>query len=125
MARVSVPATSANLGPGFDCLGLALDLRDELDAFERGERPEPRVLSADVVDADGEVHAEAGQPLTEELARALRGRGEQVPILLLTARSVREDVLEAMEAGVNTYLVKPFTPQVLKQKIDALLPAAA
>lgn len=30
--RVSVPATSANLGPGFDSLGLALDLRDELDA---------------------------------------------------------------------------------------------
>jgi homoserine kinase len=32
MARVSVPATSANLGPGFDSLGLALDLRDELEA---------------------------------------------------------------------------------------------
>jgi homoserine kinase len=31
-ARVSVPATSANLGPGFDSLGLALDLRDELEA---------------------------------------------------------------------------------------------
>ena len=30
--RVSVPATSANLGPGFDSLGLALDLRDELEA---------------------------------------------------------------------------------------------
>ena len=30
--RVSVPATSANLGPGFDSLGLALDLRDELSA---------------------------------------------------------------------------------------------
>ena len=30
--RVSVPATSANLGPGFDCLGLALSLRDELTA---------------------------------------------------------------------------------------------
>jgi homoserine kinase len=29
--RVTVPATSANLGPGFDSLGLALDLRDELD----------------------------------------------------------------------------------------------
>jgi hypothetical protein len=29
---VSVPATSANLGPGFDCLGLALDLRDTLTA---------------------------------------------------------------------------------------------
>jgi homoserine kinase len=32
MVRVSVPATSANLGPGFDSLGLALDLRDELTA---------------------------------------------------------------------------------------------
>ena len=31
MARVSVPATSANLGPGFDSLGLALSLRDELE----------------------------------------------------------------------------------------------
>src|SRR3954465_9995195 len=31
-SRVSVPATSANLGPGFDSLGLALDLRDELEA---------------------------------------------------------------------------------------------
>ena len=30
--KISVPATSANLGPGFDSLGLALDLRDELEA---------------------------------------------------------------------------------------------
>ncbi len=30
--RASVPATSANLGPGFDSLGLALSLRDELEA---------------------------------------------------------------------------------------------
>jgi two-component system chemotaxis response regulator CheY len=60
-----------------------------------------------------------------EFARALRGRGEQVPILMVTARSVREDILEAMEAGVNNYIVKPFTPQILKEKIDALLSVAA
>ncbi|HEX5089637.1 MAG TPA: homoserine kinase [Nocardioides sp.] len=36
MARVSVPATSANLGPGFDSLGLALDLRDVLEAEPAG-----------------------------------------------------------------------------------------
>ena len=59
-----------------------------------------------------------------ELARALRARGEQVPILMVTARSVREDIIEAMEAGVNNYIVKPFTPQILKEKIDALLAAA-
>jgi two-component system chemotaxis response regulator CheY len=60
-----------------------------------------------------------------ELARALRERGEQVPILMVTARSVREDIIEAMEAGVNNYIVKPFTPQILKEKIDALLSVAA
>ena len=62
-----------------------------------------------------------------ELARALRERedGKQVPILMVTARSVREDIIEAMEAGVNNYIVKPFTPQILKEKIDALLSVAA
>jgi two-component system chemotaxis response regulator CheY len=60
-----------------------------------------------------------------ELARALRERGEQVPILMVTARSVREDIIEAMEAGVNNYIVKPFTPQILKEKIDALMSVAS
>ena len=59
-----------------------------------------------------------------EFARALRERGEQVPILMVTARSVREDIIEAMEAGVNNYIVKPFTPQVLKEKIDQVLSGA-
>ena len=62
-----------------------------------------------------------------ELAKALRERedGKQVPILMVTARSVREDIIEAMEAGVNNYIVKPFTPQILKEKIDALMSVAA
>jgi two-component system chemotaxis response regulator CheY len=62
-----------------------------------------------------------------ELTKILRARpdGAAVPILMVTARSVREDILTAMEAGVNNYIVKPFTPQTLKEKIDALLPAAA
>jgi two-component system chemotaxis response regulator CheY len=62
-----------------------------------------------------------------EFTKVLRSRddGRQVPVLMVTARSVKEDILTAMEAGVNNYIVKPFTPQVLKEKIDALLPAAA
>jgi two-component system chemotaxis response regulator CheY len=60
-----------------------------------------------------------------ELTKVLRARpdGAAVPILMITARSVREDILTAMEAGVNNYIVKPFTPQTLKEKIDALIPA--
>lgn len=58
-------------------------------------------------------------------ALRLRGNGKDVPVLMVTARSVRDDILVAMEAGVNNYIVKPFTPAVLKEKIDAILPAAA
>ena len=57
--------------------------------------------------------------------RARSDAGRTVPILMVTARSVKEDILTAMEAGVNNYIVKPFTPQVLKEKIDALLTAPA
>jgi two-component system chemotaxis response regulator CheY len=62
-----------------------------------------------------------------ELAKAVRGREDAkgIPILMVTARSVREDILTALEAGVNNYIVKPFTPQVLKEKIDALIAAPA
>ena len=47
-----------------------------------------------------------------------------VPILMVTTRSVREDIVQAAQAGVNNYIVKPFTPEVLKQKIDQILGAA-
>ena len=60
-----------------------------------------------------------------ELVQALRQRddGRTVPVLMVTARSVREDIITALEAGVNNYIVKPFTPQVLKEKIDSLIVA--
>ena len=63
-------------------------------------------------------------PTGWKFTKALRARpdGAPVPVLMVTARSVKEDILTAMEAGVNNYIVKPFTPQVLKEKIDAMLP---
>jgi two-component system chemotaxis response regulator CheY len=58
-----------------------------------------------------------------DFVRALRARedGRRVPVLMVTTRSVREDILQAAEAGVNNYVVKPFTPEVLKEKIDRVL----
>ncbi|MFH1011432.1 MAG: response regulator [bacterium] len=55
--------------------------------------------------------------------KMMKGESEfsSIPILMVTTRSQQEDVLEAMRAGVNNYIVKPFTPQTLKQKIDAIL----
>jgi homoserine kinase len=62
--RVTVPATSANLGPGFDSLGLALELRDELTASVTGEG-----LRVDVL-GEGEGHVSRDE--THLVVRAMR-----------------------------------------------------
>jgi two-component system chemotaxis response regulator CheY len=61
-----------------------------------------------------------------EFARAVRATpiGQTVPILMVTTRGAREDIVTAVEAGVNNYILKPFTPSVLKEKIDRLLSGA-
>jgi len=47
---------------------------------------------------------------------------QDIPILMITSRSVEEDIIQAVEAGVNSYVVKPFTIKVMKEKIDRLFP---
>lgn len=61
-----------------------------------------------------------------DFVKALRDKpeGKEVPVLMVTTRSVKEDILQAAHAGVNNYVVKPFTPQVLKEKIDQVLGVA-
>jgi len=43
-----------------------------------------------------------------------------LPVLMVTAEQKREQIIEAAEAGVNGYIVKPFTAQTLKEKIDKI-----
>lgn len=43
-----------------------------------------------------------------------------LPILMVTAEAKRDQIIEAAQAGVNGYVVKPFTAQVLKEKIDKI-----
>jgi two-component system chemotaxis response regulator CheY len=40
---------------------------------------------------------------------------------MVTTRGQKADIIEALKARVNNYLVKPFTPQALKEKIDLIL----
>ena len=57
-----------------------------------------------------------------DLVKSLRANPQtaKMPILMVTTRSVKEDILEAVQAGVNSYILKPFTPQVLKEKLDQI-----
>ena len=43
-----------------------------------------------------------------------------LPALMVTAEAKRDQIIEAAQAGVNGYVVKPFTAQVLKEKIDKI-----
>jgi DNA-binding response OmpR family regulator len=56
-----------------------------------------------------------------EVATELRKQGNYVPILMLTARSRAEDVLEGLEAGADDYLPKPFELSILLARIRSLL----
>lgn len=46
-------------------------------------------------------------------------------LVMVTTRSAREDILAAVEAGVNNYMFEPLTPPVLKEKVDAILSVRA
>jgi len=59
-----------------------------------------------------------------ELTKFIRndvGKYGEIPILMVTTRGLKQDVIEALQAKVNNYVIKPFTPPVLKEKIDAVL----
>lgn len=43
-----------------------------------------------------------------------------IPVLMVTAEAKREQIITAAQAGVNGYVVKPFTAAVLKEKIDKI-----
>ena len=55
------------------------------------------------------------------LLRALRARGQQLPVLFLTARSAVEDRVQGLELGADDYLVKPFAFSELLARVRSLL----
>ncbi|MBR0671352.1 response regulator [Neoroseomonas soli] len=59
------------------------------------------------------------------LAESLRRDGDEVPILMLTARGAPEDRIAGFEHGVDDYLAKPFDPRELALRIRTILRRAA
>jgi two-component system, chemotaxis family, chemotaxis protein CheY len=57
------------------------------------------------------------------LLRAVRGNPavRKLPFILLTGRGDRELVVKAAQAGVNNYLIKPFTSAILREKIEQVM----
>ena len=57
-----------------------------------------------------------------DLLKAIRldDKLKHLPVLMVTAEAKREQIIEAAQAGVNGYTVKPFTAATLKEKLDKI-----
>jgi two-component system alkaline phosphatase synthesis response regulator PhoP len=93
--------TVETVGDGEAALSLVLDERQRFDAL---------VLDVMLPGKDGFT-----------VAAELRGAGNFVPVLMLTARGRPEDVLRGFESGADDYLPKPFELSVLLARLNALL----
>lgn len=55
-----------------------------------------------------------------ELVRAIRQTNKSIPVMMVTTEASKSRVVEAIQAGINDYLIKPFTPDALSAKIRKL-----
>ncbi len=58
-----------------------------------------------------------------ELLKAVRGDDElkELPFLMVTAEALKDNVVAAVKAGVSNYIVKPFSAEVLNEKIEKIV----
>lgn len=82
------------------------------DLVERIQRYSPDLIVLDRMMPDGDG---------AEACRRLRQQGEDIPVILLTARDETVDRVIGLEAGADDYLGKPFDPRELLARIEAVL----
>jgi two-component system chemotaxis response regulator CheY len=90
---------------------------DGVEALEKLRRGD-----YDLVITDWNMPHMTGLELLQEMRRDPRLK--DIPVLMVTTRSVKEDIVQAVKLGACSYVVKPFTPQILKEKIDQALSVA-
>lgn len=56
-----------------------------------------------------------------ELVKKIRSIDQDTPIIMITTEGGKSSVITALKAGVNNYVVKPFTPQILKDKLSTII----
>jgi len=56
-----------------------------------------------------------------ELVKTIRTADKKIPIVMITTEGGKGEVITALKAGVNNYIVKPFSADILKEKLDGLV----
>ncbi|MFM2267037.1 MAG: hypothetical protein RL757_478 [Bacteroidota bacterium] len=93
---------------------LAIDGMAGLEAFRKGGRFNLCVLDVMMPKKDG-----------FSLAKDIRDKDTEVPIIFLTARTMKEDVLQGFKIGADDYISKPFNSEELLMRIQAVLKRSA
>jgi two-component system chemotaxis response regulator CheY len=57
-----------------------------------------------------------------DMLRAIRAdeKLKHIPVLMVTAEAQKENLMEAIQAGVSNYIVKPFTAETMQEKINKI-----
>jgi len=97
----------------------AIGFQDIIEATDGAQALEVCTPDVDIVLTDWNMPGMPGV----ELIRNLRADPKlaDIPILLVTARNAKDDVIEAAAVGVNGYIIKPFKPEVLRLKLEEIL----
>jgi two-component system chemotaxis response regulator CheY len=56
-----------------------------------------------------------------DLVKHIRTADKKIPIVMITTEGGKGEVITALKAGVNNYIVKPFSADILKEKLDGLV----
>ena len=95
------------------------------EILETGDGDEALALALrrqpDLMVLDWMMPGKTGLEVTAEFRR--QGPSRDTPVILLTARSQRDDIAAALGVGVTAYLVKPFSPIDLLDKVQEFLKA--
>ncbi len=93
---------------------------ENIEEAENGKQALAKLRSEkfDFVVTDWNMPEMDGLTLVQEIRKDENLKS--LPVLMVTAEAKKENVLMALKAGVNNYIVKPFTPEVLKEKIEKI-----
>ena len=86
------------------------DGRKAMDTIKSGQKFDLCILDVMLPEVDG-----------FDLAKAIRERDEQVPIIFLSAKSMKQDRIHGLSIGADDYMTKPFSIEELLLKIDIFL----
>jgi len=97
-----------------------LGFKDTIQAADGVEAWEAYQANKDDIDA---IITDWNMPNMNGLEFVIKVRevDPKTPIIMVTTEGGKKEVITALKAGVNNYIVKPFTPQVLKEKLEAVL----